>query len=421
MKIKIVGLFVCMLLLTTVLPTSATINVKINVMSNFNDGTLSGYVKDSSMNPIEGALVRVYFHGTYEEDYTDSSGYYNVMNIPICWCMKNCTASKMGYNKEWVLLAIYENTTHDFILSPSKILFVGGGGPGNYSKIQDAIDDAKDGDTVFVFDDSSPYYENIIVKKSITIQGENKYTTIIDGANISHGVNIIADSVTVSGFTIQNCGDNGKPFKFISGILLSSNNNKIMDNIILQNRHGISNINKLFLPPINSDNTITNNQIIHNYAGIYLVNVSNVNIIRNIISQNDEGIVLIGVINTNISFNIISQNEGGIMIIYSYNAVIYRNNISYNNGGILAGVTSADKILENNFIGNKRFSAVTVQRSAQIMYIMYLKLSLQVPIHRNIWNGNYWNKARSLPRIIPEFLGLRFSVDWHPAKEPYDI
>ena len=304
-------------------------------------------------------------------------------------------------------------------LSSGNTLYVGGSGPNNYTKIQDAINNSTDGDKVFVFDDSSPYYENIVVKKSITIQGENKYTTIIDGANNSHGVNIIADSVTVTGFTIQNCS--GGIFTLISGILLSSNNNTIMDNILLLNQYGISNINNFPRPQSNRDNTIINNQIIHNHDGIYLVNVSNYIISRNIISQNDEAIMLIGAINTNISFNIISQNEGGIMIIYSYNAVIYRNNISYNNGGVLTGVTSADKILQNNFIGNKKFSAVTVQRLAQIMYIVYLKLSLQVPIHRNVWNGNFWNKPRSLPHIIPEFLSLRFSVDWHPAQEPYNI
>ena len=33
-------------------------------------------------------------------------------------------------------------------------LYVGGNGSGNYTKIQDAIDNASDGDTVFVFDDS---------------------------------------------------------------------------------------------------------------------------------------------------------------------------------------------------------------------------------------------------------------------------
>ncbi|MHA1376567.1 MAG: hypothetical protein ACTSR7_19990, partial [Promethearchaeota archaeon] len=40
-------------------------------------------------------------------------------------------------------------------------LYVGGNGTGNYTKIQDAIDDANPGDTVFVYDDSSPYYEKV--------------------------------------------------------------------------------------------------------------------------------------------------------------------------------------------------------------------------------------------------------------------
>ena len=36
------------------------------------------------------------------------------------------------------------------------IYYVGGNGPDNYTKIQGAINDASDGDTVFVYDDSSP-------------------------------------------------------------------------------------------------------------------------------------------------------------------------------------------------------------------------------------------------------------------------
>jgi len=84
---------------------------------NFNEGSLSGYVTDTYMDPIAGARVRVSFHGTYEEDYTDSEGYYYVSNIPICYCLKNTTASKQGYYPEWVLLSITENTTYDFILT----------------------------------------------------------------------------------------------------------------------------------------------------------------------------------------------------------------------------------------------------------------------------------------------------------------
>jgi len=89
----------------------------IAVKTTINNGNLSGYVTDTSMNPIEGALVRVYFHETYEEDYSDENGYYHVDNIPICYCMKNCTCSKEGYETEWILLSITENTTHDFVLT----------------------------------------------------------------------------------------------------------------------------------------------------------------------------------------------------------------------------------------------------------------------------------------------------------------
>ena len=88
-------------------------------LSRCNKGSLSGYVNDTLMNPISGALVRVNFHETYEEDYTDSSGYYHITNIPICYCLKNTTASKVGYNTEWVLLTIGENTRYDFVLTHS--------------------------------------------------------------------------------------------------------------------------------------------------------------------------------------------------------------------------------------------------------------------------------------------------------------
>ncbi len=84
------------------------------------NGSLSGYVYDSSMNPIEGTRVRVCFHETYEEDYTDLYGYYYVTNIPICFCSKNCTAFKLGYKTEWVLLGIIENTIHDFVLKTNQ-------------------------------------------------------------------------------------------------------------------------------------------------------------------------------------------------------------------------------------------------------------------------------------------------------------
>jgi len=57
--------------------------------------------------------------------------------------------------------------------------YVGGNGPGTYTKIQEAIDDASSGDTVFVY--NGTYYEHLNINKTIDLIGEDKNTTIIDG------------------------------------------------------------------------------------------------------------------------------------------------------------------------------------------------------------------------------------------------
>ena len=101
-------------------------------------------------------------------------------------------------------------------------LYVGGSGSNNYSKIQDAIDNASNGDTVFVFNDSSPYYENVIVDKSINLIGEDKYTTVVDGSMITDVVEVVTDGVNLTGFLIKN-GTNG--------IQTLSKNNTINSNL----------------------------------------------------------------------------------------------------------------------------------------------------------------------------------------------
>lgn len=85
------------------------------------------------------------------------------------------------------------------------ILYVGGGGPGNYTKIQDAINDSNPGDTVYVYDDSSPYYEHLLIQKSIKLIGEDETTTEINGSSLNNSldtVNITGDHVTLTDFHI---------------------------------------------------------------------------------------------------------------------------------------------------------------------------------------------------------------------------
>jgi len=257
----------------------------INFFEGFESfqGSLSGYVTDPFMKPLEGALVRVSFHETYEENYTDSSGYYHVVNIPLCWCMKNATASKTGFSTESVLLSINENTTYDFVLNrlASKTLYVGGSGPGNYSTIQDAIDDAYDGDTVFVYTESSPYTENICINKTINLIGENKNTTIIDGGGNDDVIYVSAPWVNISGLTIQN---SGHVYLHDAGIQVFSQFGNFSNNILLQNRYGI------YLYETKG-NTVSGNIISHNADGILLWESSDT-IVHNTLSDNWYGIYL---------------------------------------------------------------------------------------------------------------------------------
>lgn len=318
--------------------------------------------------------------------------------------------------------ALAQNTEKSHSISRGNWLYVGGNGPGNYSTIQSAIDDANDGDTVFVYDDSSPYYENIIIEKSITIRGENKNSTIITvitSANNTYGVNIAADAVSISRFTIQN---------FSHGIYLTSNNNQISDNIFRDNSFGIETYYdnlSTSIPPQFGHNTIMNNYFINNTNSIFGVSGWNNTVEGNIISQSSIGVTLGATVNTIFSLNHISENFVGIIVLGSYNTTVYQNNFSDNELGVLTFGTSADNILQNNFIGNN-WSAMSYQRF--LSRFRHLKITLGFPLRRTVWNGNYWDKPQSLPVIIPGVImiavfkiPLGFQVDWHPAQEPYDI
>jgi len=88
-----------------------------------------------------------------------------------------------------------------------RTLYVGGSGPNNYTSIQDAINVANSGDTIFVY--NGTYYENLVINKSINLIGENEKTTIIDGIKRNNTIFIFASDVLISHFTIKNSSDAG--------------------------------------------------------------------------------------------------------------------------------------------------------------------------------------------------------------------
>jgi len=215
-----------------------------------------------------------------------------------------------------------------FPTNNGKTLYVGGSGPGNYSLIQFAINDANDGDTVFVF--SGTYKvrrKRIKIDKSINLIGENKETTIIDGDNfkpmfieVNPVIRVFANGVTISGFTVQNCG--GVFPNDDVGILLGSSHSNISGNIISNNNYGI-----IVGDPYTTKNynTISDNLFLKNGNYGLVVADSNYNIVSDNVFQNDNLVV------TRSNNNIVSDNifiDDGIWVSTAYHNTFSNNLIN---------------------------------------------------------------------------------------------
>ncbi len=123
--------------------------------------------------------------------------------------------------------------------------------PLNYPTIQEAIDNASIGDTVWVF--NGTYNENVIVNKSIQLIGNGTESTIIDGGGMGDVIYVNASMVNISKFTLRNSGTNINDsginlnntkycyIQFINctmnsiGIRLNESTNNVIDNVICNN------------------------------------------------------------------------------------------------------------------------------------------------------------------------------------------
>jgi nitrous oxidase accessory protein NosD len=241
------------------------------------------------------------------------------------------------------------------VTSPLQItgetLYVGGSGPGNYSHIQEAVDNATDGDTVYVYDDASPYYEHVVVNTSISLIGEDANTTIIDGSGQGTVVvlTINASSAILQGFTVQNSGTKYHD----AGIKIKANECTIRDHII-RNSTGINILGQrntvtesVFCNNIgdsvlieNDWNTLSFNEFSANIVGIEVKSYHN-EIYDNHFENNWDAIDVIGdMLSTRTTLfgdgyyendiyrNTIVNNKNGLFIFHYRNTNVFENTIS---------------------------------------------------------------------------------------------
>jgi len=255
-----------------------------------------------------------------------------------------------------------------------------------YQYIQDGIDNADNGDTVFVY--GGTYYENVIINKSsINLVGENPVSTIIDSRGVGTVIHIAGylgiffENIKIEGFTIQNGS---------VGIYVSySDNTIIYNNIVRDTRYGIRFWHT-------EDEFINDNIIIYNSWGIYF-------------EFSDH---------STIQGNYILNGDWGIGLVTSDQIDIHHNEIKNNsNNGIVAAfeLTKKEKIHihHNNFIDNSGHATFENCRIE--------------------WNDNYWDTPSG--KIIPIHViwGVWYTTifpqlkipwpqfDLRCASTPYDI
>jgi parallel beta-helix repeat protein len=227
----------------------------------------------------------------------------------------------------------------------SKIIYVDEDGTANYTKIQDAINIANVGDTIYVY--SGTYPEILNIRKSIVLQGEDTETTIIQRPeNISDTLITIfsANEVQIKGFTINNL--KFKPYVYESIEIYS-------DNDVISNNKFISadNADILLNGALNTkiiNNTFTSNGILIRLSGVEHLEDWNTQTIENNYI-NGKPIIYY---KNNHHGDIVPSNSGQVIFANCSNFTIENLHLENSYCGIQLGFSSYNNIF-NNTIENK--------------------------------------------------------------------
>lgn len=193
--------------------------------------------------------------------------------------------------------------------------------PENYPTIQEAIDNANEGDTIYI--EAGTYYENVVVNKTLSLVGEDRDTTIIHGNSFGNVVTVTVDNVEIENLNIQHSG------YLCVGVFLDNITNSI----------------------------IQDNCLYDNDEGFRLENCSNISIVNNtVLDQDSLGIVIDSSSDISIIGNIVNNSRGsGIVIFDSDNVLVIGNSANNNHGdGIYLNAPNSSVVgnqANNNYMG----------------------------------------------------------------------
>ncbi len=280
---------------------------------------------------------------TLNSSYSVSAGLYNVIR----WA----PAFSVGFD----------------YLRITRTIFV----PDYFLTIQEAINAASNGDTVFVR--NGVYSEHLTVNKTLTLVGEDRNLTIIDGSGNGEIVNIQANNVYVGNFTLQNAGMGAYGAVWVQGC----SNAVICNNTMIDNRHGVG----VWAGALNA--TVLSNLIYNrqpSYADGIRLGLSSGHLVTG---------------------NKVINESAGIGLDWASNNVVQNNTVVNSYIGIGAGNPSYSNVFSENTIANNNYGFRTTIYDSKFFHNNIINNSVQVSFYSsgysNIWDngylsgGNYWS------------------------------
>ena len=146
--------------------------------------------------------------------------------------------------------------------------------PIDYPTIQAAVYAANPGDVIYVY--SGVYYEHVFVNKTVSLIGENRSSTIVDGSGSGSAFSVLENYVLITGFTARNSsiGDGTSGF-YLSNVQGCS----IVKNDIVSNGFGVK-LRYCY------NNIISGNAVTSSDTGIYIDHGGVNTVLENTIANN---------------------------------------------------------------------------------------------------------------------------------------
>jgi parallel beta-helix repeat protein len=234
---------------------------------------------------------------------------------------------------------------------------VNGSGGADFTEIQEAINNASDGDTILVH--SGIYYENVVVNKSVTLKGIN--LPVVDAGGEGSAITLTADGIMLVGFNATNSGSSWSNV----GIKVTSNNNTITSNNVSSNGVGIR-------LDFSRNNFITGNNVSSNGVGIRLYDSSNNTITDNVFVNDGlsvDGLSLLDSYQNTVEENTVNgkplvyledasdykvEDAGQVILVNCNNIIVENLDLSNTYTGIYLWETEDSRISNNTVCNNSR-------------------------------------------------------------------